>query len=97
MRSLHFSAVSRHLEFEVTSEYLYEVWESQGGLCAYTGYPLKLLGRQASLDRIDSKKGYVPGNVQWVLTKVNHMKWDSSEEEFLQLCRVIAKRSEPAK
>lgn len=43
----------------------------------------------ASLDRIDSSKGYIEGNVQWVHKYVNVMKWDFSMEEFLDICRKI--------
>ena len=95
MRGLHGSAVKRGLEFNVSSRYLYDIWQQQGGKCAYTGLDLELVGnRQASVDRIDSSKGYIEGNVQWVLTKVNHMKWDSTEEEFLNLCSIISGRME---
>jgi len=91
MRSLHISAAKRGLSFSITSEYLYSVWEKQSGCCAYTGIPLELGTGEASVDRIDSSKGYIEGNVQWVLTKVNRMKWDSSEKEFLELCSLIVK------
>lgn len=92
MRSLHGSAVKRGLNFNVSAEDLYKQWVKQDGRCAYTDLPLSLGKGEASVDRIDSKQGYEPGNIQWVLTKVNRMKWDSSEEEFLWLCSLITKR-----
>lgn len=46
---------------------------------------------KASLDRIDSRFGYEEGNVQWVHTDVNQLKWDFSAEYFLVLCRAVSK------
>lgn len=45
--------------------------------------------RTASLDRIDSSKGYLENNVQWVHKDINWMKQDYSHEEFLQYCKLI--------
>lgn len=43
----------------------------------------------ASLDRIDSSKGYVEGNVQWVHKDVNYIKQDLEESYFKKLCKLI--------
>ncbi len=43
----------------------------------------------ASLDRIDSTKGYTPDNIQWVHKNVNRMKMDLSEEEFFRIIKQI--------
>lgn len=43
----------------------------------------------ASLDRIDSSKGYIEGNVQWLHKDVNRSKFTKSDEEFIELCRII--------
>jgi hypothetical protein len=37
---------------------------------------------KASLDRIDSSRGYTEDNVQWVCWSVNQMKSDKTKEEF---------------
>lgn len=47
-------------------------------------------GWTASLDRIDSSKGYEEGNVQWVHRNVNIMKNSYSTEYFIDLCRRIS-------
>lgn len=83
------SAAKRGLSWEVTPEYLWSVWEAQGGFCAYTGWSL-VHGETASIDRIDSSKGYIEGNVHWVHRDVNWMKGAYSEEQFLMLCRAVA-------
>jgi len=54
-------------------------------------YNLNYSGWTASLDRIDSKKGYVEGNVQWVHRNINIMKNSYSENYFKELCRLVAK------
>lgn len=48
-------------------------------------------GWTASLDRVDSKKGYIKGNVQWVHRHVNIMKNSYDEDYFKKLCRLIIK------
>jgi hypothetical protein len=47
----------------------------------------------ASLDRIDSSKGYVKGNVQWTHKTVNIMKQAMSDEELIDWCKVIVKNN----
>jgi hypothetical protein len=44
----------------------------------------------ASLDRIDSNKGYTEDNVQWVHKDINMMKMDLSEAQFKYYCKLIA-------
>ena len=46
----------------------------------------------ASLDRIDSSKGYIKGNVQWVHKNINYMKQEMTNEEFLVNFITAAKR-----
>lgn len=86
-------------EFDITPEDLYELWEKQNGLCAYSKQPLNNEVnhlQMASLDRIDSKIGYVKGNIQLLCFAVNKMKQEFSEEDFLKFCFFItdAKRKE---
>ena len=38
--------------------------------------------KTASLDRIDSSKGYTEDNIQWVHKDVNQMKMDLPEQRF---------------
>lgn len=80
---------SRDLDVDIDCEYLNSLWEKQGGLCAYSKRPL-ILQKTASVDRIDSSKGYITGNVHWVDVDVNRSKWDLTEAEFLQICREVA-------
>jgi len=45
----------------------------------------------ASLDRIDSSKGYIIENIQWIHKEVNRMKMDMDETRFIRWCDMIAK------
>lgn len=84
-----------HLEFDIDLEYVYDLFKTQDGKCKYSKLPLTIPRKwddksyTASLDRIDSGKGYVKGNVQWVHKDVNKMKNSYSEEYFLEMCKLI--------
>ena len=72
------------------------LWVKQDGKCALTGQPMKTtkglasnLGI-ASLDRIDSRRGYDRSNIQWVCWGVNLMKQDIDQAEFQKWCRRVA-------
>lgn len=45
---------------------------------------------RASLDRIDSSIGYVPGNVQFVCTMANLAKADYDQAELVEFCKMVA-------
>jgi hypothetical protein len=93
----YFVAIARKrkkINFDLTSEYLKKLWESQNGKCKFTGTELHLpLGTKgfpttrpffgASLDRIDSNLGYTQGNVQFICVGLNYMKNDYLEQDFL--------------
>lgn len=80
---------------ELTITDLQELWDKQKGRCAYSNIPLefkqfKKITGTASLDRIDSTKGYVQGNVQWLHKRVNWIKNTLSESEFFKWVKLIA-------
>lgn len=86
----------RGIEFDVSPEYLTDLFSKQGGRCALTGWPIKITPRvgdsknmTASLDRIDSDGDYVEGNVQWVDKDVNRMKWAYGQDDFIAVCRAV--------
>lgn len=86
----------RSIKFSITKEYIYKLYRRQGKRCAITGEPIVFTRTRkgwngASLDRIDSTKGYVKGNVQWVLPSVNIIKMDYSMEEFIRTCKLVVK------
>lgn len=86
------------LEFTIDHKYLKELWETQKGICPYTKIQLILptiydrikdKTIRASLDRIDSDKGYILGNVQFVSTPINLMKNTMSNEETINFINTI--------
>lgn len=86
-------------EFNLTLEYLWELYIQQNRKCALSdmlitfGSSIKDKTQTASLDRIDSSKGYIEGNVQWVFKKINMMKRDYSQECFIELCKLVAEKN----
>lgn len=89
-------AKKRKHPFNITIEYLWKLFLKQERKCALSGLPLDFTyGRNhhhkgtASVDRIDSTKGYIENNVQWVHKDINWMKQDYSNEYFLKLCNII--------
>lgn len=92
------SAAQRGISFDLTLEDMWDQYEAQNGLCAYTGKKLvfpesyerdKSNTDTPSLDRIDSSKGYHKGNIQWVHKLVNKMKFDLPEDTFMLMVKAI--------
>lgn len=88
---------NRGLEFSILIEDSYNLFLAQEKKCKLSGvditlYPLHCnqSDSTASLDRIDSSKGYVDGNIQWVHKCVNTMKQDMSDQEFIGWCKKIS-------
>lgn len=46
--------------------------------------------RTASLDRIDSSKGYKIENIQWVHKDINQMKSALENNKFIELCELVS-------
>ena len=85
-------AAKRGFAFGVDAEYLWDLFQRQGGLCALSGLALRLGKRPtASLDRIDSALGYVSGNVQWVHKDLNRMKQALPQGTFIWWCQQVAR------
>jgi len=95
-----FGAEKRGIPFNVEIGYLWKLYEDQCRCCALSGEHISLSREihkgnpkwsviTASLDRIDSKRPYELGNVQWVHKDVNNMKMSLGEERFIQLCHKI--------
>ena len=93
------NASRRGLIFLVTPDYLWELYLKQNKRCLLTGIVLSMgrgarsIGQTASLDRIDSSKGYVDGNVRWVHKDVNRMKWDMSDKIFFDWVKKISEHN----
>lgn len=92
-------AKSRNLEFNITIKYVWDLWKSQNGRCILTNLPIHLpkskqdkYRHTASLDRIDSNKGYIKGNVQWVHKDINSLKSNLPQKKFIELCSFVTNK-----
>ena len=94
-RIIH-NAKSRKLVVAVTKKESWDLFLEQHKKCALSGLDLYLDPHHsnrkivtASLDRIDSTRGYVKGNIQWVHKDVNLMKNGFSEKRFKEICKLV--------
>ena len=88
-------AKAKGLEVNFNKTYLQYLWNKQNGFCAISGIKMTTVfysGRistNLSVDRIDSEKGYIEGNVQLVCMAVNQMKNDLTYNELIFICNKI--------
>lgn len=90
--SIKYNAARRGIEFDVSIEYLDELWVAQDGRCYYTNEELDITSRNrstASLERINSDIGYVEGNVAWASAEINFCKHTLTEARFLELIEKV--------
>ena len=88
---------SRHnkkWDYDLSLEFAMELYDKQEGKCALSGESLELTGdrylsNMISIDRIDSSRGYLEDNVQFVCVKYNMMKAHASMEDFVEMCNRI--------
>lgn len=92
-------AKTRSIPWRITMQQFLDQFAKQGGKCALTGVELQWpkgaleanLGRHtASLDRIDSSRGYTADNIQWVHKFVNMLKGKRTDAELIHWARLIA-------
>ena len=62
------------------------------GHCALTGWEISMEKQSASLDRIDSGRGYEVDNVQWVHSMVNMSKNKYPQDRFIEMCVAVANK-----
>lgn len=90
----------KDIPFNLTLEYLQELWDSQNGLCALTGIKMThtilegKLKTNGSIDKINPSLGYTKSNIQFVCNAANMMKSDMSIEELIYFCKLIISNNE---
>ena len=99
--SIKYNAKNRNLVYELDGWFLWDLFLQQNRKCAISGldihfpkiYNTNNYTYTASLDRIDSSKGYTKTNVQWVHKKINQIKMDMNQTEFIELCKQVYKHN----
>ncbi len=97
IRAGHKRKDGRILDFSITIEFIWELFLKQNKKCALSGIDLIMMNsnnlssglHSASLDRIDSSKGYTEDNVQWIHKRINMMKSNLPEQDFFEWCQMI--------
>lgn len=101
-----YSKIKRHanirgISFDVTQQFLWDLYVKQNGKCALTGLDINFADSSidhrrgktsASLDRIDNDRGYDEDNVWWIHKTVNFLKHILFLGELIFLCRLIVKK-----
>lgn len=83
------NAKTRKLKFNLTINYLDWLLQDQNFKCYLSGISIGLDNKTASLDRIDSSKGYIKSNVAWCHKDINRIKSNFSNEYFKNLCTKV--------
>jgi hypothetical protein len=93
------NAELRNISWNVDFEYLAQLLIDQDFRCALSGVAISAMevNNNASLDRIDSTLGYIVNNVQWVTSKVNMMKQQYTQEDFIEVCNNVVLYSNKVK
>lgn len=93
-------ANTRQIPFDLTIREAWDVLVKQNFKCALTNEQLILYQTKeekkqgigtASIDRIDSSKGYTKDNIQWVHKDINFLKGNRSNNKFIEWCHKIRK------
>ncbi len=83
----------RPIDFQISIEYAWSLFIKQDRKCAISGVSLSMHAdpskRTASLDRINSRLGYTEDNVQWVHKRINIMKGNLDESDFMNWVRTV--------
>ena len=84
--------------FDLSPEFIINMWEDQQGRCALSGREFdltkpkpheKVRSNAVSLDKIDAQKGYTKDNVRLVCFQVNGALNQYGEKELISLCKDI--------
>lgn len=105
-KNLITNAKKRNIRVEITVNDIFNIYEKQNGKCIYSGIsmthnkmPSEIVEDMRtlttnpyniSIDRIDSTRDYNLHNIQLVTVSINHMKWNLSEQVFIEMCNLVS-------
>jgi hypothetical protein len=82
------------IKVTIDKQYAWDLFLKQNRKCALTGIELQIGNsfdkNTASIDRIDSSKGYEPNNIQWVHKDINMMKNKYDVNYFISMCKLVS-------
>lgn len=98
------NAKKKKLVIDIDLEYLHTLYIGSGGICPMTGVKMqtvkgtrkKMNSFAMSIDRIDSDKGYIKGNVRLVSTWYNNAKAHLTDEVTIAMAKRLIERSDQA-
>jgi len=83
-------------EFNIEFDEILQMWEIQNGKCDFCQRKLEYIPgngirnpRKATIDRIDSDRGYIHGNVHLLCDQCNRAKQELSKEELINFANGI--------
>jgi hypothetical protein len=85
-KTCHKAAKRKYKNCDLTIDHLMDLWQKQDGKCALTGKKMEHKFNSlftVSVDRIDSSRGYLQGNVQLLCQAINYAKNCFTNEQFL--------------
>ena len=94
------------IEFSIDMQDVWDLYLKQECKCSLTSLPISFQNQRergskhsgiqctASIDRIDSSKGYTKDNIQLVHKDVNIMKNAFNQDYFIELCKAVANKHE---
>ncbi len=90
------------LPFDLTKEYLEQLWDECGGICSMTGIKMRKSSKPSdplgkSIDRIDPEKGYTKGNVRLVSYWYNRTRNNWGDKLTVEMCQQVADRAYSSK
>lgn len=92
-------AETRGIFWNLSIDDVADIMENQNYKCNLTGLGIEFpksghpQKSPASIDRIDSKVGYIKDNIQLVVKDINMMKQGYSQEHFIELCRYVTENT----
>lgn len=99
-RQIVTNARKRKIKIDITAKQAYELFLKQNKQCALSGQSIRfalyagdVYNANASLDRIDPKKPYEIGNIQWVHKDINRMKNIFEQSYFVKICKLIVEHN----
>ena len=83
------------IAFDITIDYLLDILKEQKELCWYSGTPLTYERgwTGVSIDRKNPSEGYTRDNIVLTNWRVNNMKSNLTDREFVEICKSIATRT----